>query len=298
MSDPLSQLVGLLSPRAAFANLISGKGRWAVRHADYGRPSFCVVLDGGCRLAIDGHSPFLIDAGDFILLPATPAFTLSSENPPRPVAIDPDSLPDDGSEVRYGDPDGHPDMRALGGAFLFDRSDPALLVSLLPAIVHVRGSLRLAQLVAMVADETTDPQPGGAFALTRLVELLLIEAMRSTAASDSPPGLLRGLGDERLAVALKQMHAHIDRPWTIAQLADAAALSRSAFFDRFTRTVGIAPMEYLVAWRMTIAKDLLRRGELRTSQIAERIGYGSSSAFSAAFHRHVGQPPSRYATNP
>lgn len=297
--DPLSEVVRLLRPRAVFANVISGKGDWAVHYPAYGKPSFCIVLEGGCRLAIEGHAPFAIDTGDFILLPSTPAFTISSTTPAMPVVRDPNALPNDGSEVRYGDPQGAPDMRSLGGAFVFDgidveSRDPSLLVSLLPAVVHVHGATRLSQLVAMVAEETTHPQHGGHAALSRLVELLLIEAMRYTTAGSAPPGLLRGLGDERLAVALTLMHAHIDRPWTVEQLAKAAALSRSTFFERFTRTVGVAPMEYLLAWRMRIAKDLLQRGELRASEIAERIGYGSGSAFSTAFQRHVGVAPSRY----
>lgn len=295
MSDPLSEVVGLLHPRAVFANVISGRGSWAVRYTQYGKPSFCIMLEGSCRLAVDGHEPFAIDAGDFILLPTTPGFMISSFDSPAPILLDPDALPRDGSEIRYGDRDGPPDMRSLGGAFAFDGADPALLISLLPQFVHVRGSLRLSQLVRMVAEESSGPQPGSEFMLSRLVELLLIEAMRSTTAGSAPPGLLRGLGDERLARALKQMHARIDRPWTVDELARVAALSRSTFFERFTRTVGVAPMEYLLAWRMEVAKDLLRRGELRSAQIAERVGYGSSSAFSVAFHRYAGQSPSRYA---
>src|SRR5690606_22143046 len=105
----------------------------------------------------------------------------------------------------------------------------------------------------------------------------------------------KGLGDERLAVALQLMHAQIDRPWTVPQLAKAAALSRSSFFERFSRTVGVAPMEYLLGWRMQIARNLLRQGELTASQIAQRAGYGSASAFSVAFRRHVGMAPGRYA---
>jgi AraC-like DNA-binding protein len=295
MSDPLSQVINLLHPRAAFANVISGRGRWAVRYAGYGKPSFCIVLEGGCRLAIDGHAPFAIGAGDFILLPTTPAFTLSSDDPPAPVLRDPEALPSDGSEVRYGDTDGRADMRSLGGAFVFDGGDPALLVSLLPAVVHVSGSTRLSQLVAMVAEETVAARPGSESALSRLVELLLIEAMRATTAGSAPPGQLRGLGDERLAVALTLMHAHMERPWTVAQLASAAALSRSTFYERFSRVVGVAPMEYLLAWRMQFARQWLRQGELRTSEIAERVGYGSGSAFSVAFRRYAGMAPSRYS---
>jgi AraC-like DNA-binding protein len=296
MSDPLSQVVSLLHPRAVFANVISGRGAWALRYARYGKPSYCIVLEGECRLAVDGHAPFAIGAGDFILLPATPAFTLSSTDAPPPTLHDPHALPSDGSELRYGEPDGEPDMRSLGGAFLFDRDDPALLISMLPAVVHVRGSTRLSQLVAMVAEETVGQRPGREPAMALLVELLLIEAMRSTTADGAPPpGLLKGLGDERLAAALTVMHAHVDQPWTVAKLAQAAALSRSTFFERFTRTVGTAPMEYLLAWRIEIAKDLLRRGDLRVSEVAQRVGYGSSSAFCAAFQRQVGQPPGRYA---
>lgn len=89
-----------------------------------------------------------------------------------------------------------------------------------------------------------------------------------TACANAPPGLLKGLGDPRLATALQRMHARIDHAWTVPELAQAAALSRSSFFERFTRAVGVAPMEYLLGWRMAIAKDLLRRGELQVAQIA------------------------------
>jgi AraC-like DNA-binding protein len=72
-------------------------------------------------------------------------------------------------------------------------------------------------------------------------------------------------------------------------------MSRSAFFDRFTRAVGVAPMEYLLAWRMALAKDLLRREDVGIAEVAERVGYGSASTFSTAFSRHVGLPPGQYA---
>src|SRR6202008_3437467 len=100
----------------------------------------------------------------------------------------------------------------------------------------------------------------------KLVEVLLIEALRATPRDDAPPGLLRGLADARLAPAIRQMHSQLTRSWTVAQLAKAAGLSRSAFFERFTRTVGRTPMEYLLGWRMAVAKDLLRRHEFRIDE--------------------------------
>ena len=295
MSDPLTEVVRLLQPRAVLANIISGKGSWAVRYSEYGQPGFCIMLEGSCLLAVDGHDPIALNEGDFVLLPTTPGFTLSSFAPAPPVFIDPKVVPGGRGELRHGEPKGRPDMRSLGGAFMFERADPGLLVSLLPPVVHVQGSKRLMQLVQMVGDEYEDQRPGSEYMLSRLAGMLLIEAMRSTTEGSAPPGLLRGLGDERLALALNQMHAQVDRAWTVGDLADAAALSRSAFYDRFTRTVGVAPMEYLLRWRMELAKRLLREEDLPVAEIAARVGYGSASTFSVAFSRCVGQSPSRFA---
>jgi len=264
-----------------------------VRFSAYGRPSFCIMLAGSCRLALDGQEPVTLSQGDFVLLPTTPAFTLSSFSPALPVHLDPYAVGGQG-EVRYGDPSGDAEMRSLGGAFLFEAADPGLLVSMLPLVVHVPGSARLAQLVQMLGEEYADRKPGHEFMLSQLVGMMLIEALRATASPDAPPGLLRGLGDERLAPSLQQMHARLDHDWTVAKLAATAALSRSAFFDRFTRTVGVAPMAYLLAWRMEIAKDLMRREGLSMAEVAERVGYASTSTFSTAFSRHVGHSPRQF----
>jgi AraC-like DNA-binding protein len=298
MTDPLSEVIALLQPRAVFSRRISGAGRWGVAYSAFGHPSFCAVLEGRCRLAVDGQRALTLEAGDFVLLPATPGFTMSGFEPVRPVRFDPKVTSAQPGEVRHGTRDGPPDVRLLGGWFAFDSPDAALLVSLLPALVHVRGVERLSVLVRLVAEESSEQRSGRDLVLTRLVEVLLIEALRSTPGEDAPPGLLRGLADARLAPAMLQMHARLARSWTVAQLAKTAGLSRSAFFARFTRTVGLPPMEYLLAWRMAVAKDLLRRHDLGVAEVAERVGYGSASTFSTAFSRQVGQPPSRYARGP
>ena len=295
MSDPLSEVIALLRPRGVSSKVISGAGRWGVRYADYGEPSFCTVLEGSCRLAVDDHPAIALEAGDFVLLPATPGFTLSGFEPVTPARIDPKMTPAPTDEVRHGTPDGDPDVRLLGGYFLFDSPDAALLRSLLPAVVHLRGAERLSILVRLVGEESSQQRSGRDLVLTRLVEVLLIEALRTTPGEGAPPGLLRGLADARLAPAIRQMHGDVARSWTVTELAQTAALSRSAFFERFTRTVGVPPMEYLLAWRMALAKDLLHRQEVALSEVAERVGYGSASTFSTAFSRYVGQPPSRYA---
>jgi len=78
MVDPLSEIIGLLRPRTVFAKGISGAGRWGVRYSDFGQPSFCTVLEGSCRLAVDGESPVRLEAGDFVLLPSSTPCLLRS----------------------------------------------------------------------------------------------------------------------------------------------------------------------------------------------------------------------------
>lgn len=295
MADPLSEVIALLQPRTVFSKRISGAGKWGVRYSDFGQPSFCAVLDGSCRLAVDGQQPLTLEAGDFVLLPATPSFTMSGFERVIPERIDPTLRTAPTEEVRHGKRGGRPDVRILGGYFVFDSPDSALMVSLLPALVHVRGLPRLSLLVQLVGDESKAQRAGRELVLRRLVEVLLIEALRATPGDAAPAGLLRGLADPRVAPALRQMHRHIARAWTVAELAKTAALSRSTFFEHFTRTVGIAPMEYLTAWRMAVARGLLRQQGCAISDVAERVGYASASTFSTAFSRHVGQPPSHFA---
>ena len=294
MNDPLSEVITLLQPRAVFSRRISGAGRWGVRYSAFGQPSFCAVLEGSCLLTVDGHRALTLEAGDFVLLPATPGFTMSGFEPAELEHLDPKVTSTVQGEIRHGRRGGRPDVRLLGGWFVFDSPDSTLLVSLLPSLVHVRGIERLSTLVRLVGEEASERKSGRDLVLTRLVEVLLIEALRSAPGDDARPGLLRGLIDPQLAPAIREMHAQLARSWTVAQLAKTAALSRSAFFERFMRTVGLPPMEYLLAWRMEVAKDLLRRQDVGIADVAERVGYGSASTFSTAFSRHVGQPPGRY----
>jgi AraC-like DNA-binding protein len=295
MADPLTEFIALLSPRAVFSKRISGAGRWGVRYSDFGLPSFCAVLEGSCLLAVDGQRTVTLESGDFVLLPATPGFTMSGFEPVKPERLDPKTMLSPVGEVRHGTRGGRPDVRVVGGYFELDAPDAGLLVSLLPALVHVRGAPRLSVLVRLVGEESLERRAGRELVLARLVEVLLIEALRAAPADDAPPGLLRGMSDGRLAPAIRQMHAHIARSWTVQQLARVSALSRSAFFERFTRTVGLPPMEYLLAWRMAVARTLLRGQQVSIAEVAERVGYASASTFSTAFSRHVGQAPGRYA---
>lgn len=131
--------------------------------------------------------------------------------------------------------------------------------------------------------------------LSRLVEVLQVEALRTTQTEDAPAGLLRGLSDARLAIAIRDMYGDPARSWTVAQLAKAAALSRSAFFDRFMRAVGMPPMNICSpgGWPSPRIRSAATMSDF--DEVAGRVGYSSATTFSTAFSRHVGQPPGRYA---
>jgi AraC-like DNA-binding protein len=293
--DPLTEVISLLQPRTVFSKGISGAGAWAVRYSDFGFPSFCAVLEGSCLLAVDGQQPVTLEEGDFILLPTTPGFTMSGFDTVTAQLIDSKAAALATGEIRHGRTEGPADVRLLGGYFKFNSPDSALLVSLMPGIVHLRQSKSLPVLVKLINDECQSALAGQDLVLSRLVEVLLIEALRSTATEQAPPGLLRGLADERVALAIREIHRDPARSWTVAAMAQLSALSRTAFFQRFARTVGVLPMEYLLRWRMALAKDLLKRQNLGLTEVADRTGYQSASAFSTAFSRYTGQSPSSYA---
>ncbi|MEN4966818.1 AraC family transcriptional regulator [Brucella intermedia] len=292
--DPLAEIVTLLQPAARFSKLVECAGSWRIRREATGEPFYCAILEGSCRVTFGGHRSFVLQAGDFVLAPAMQDLVNESIDAPIDLSA---TLPTQVSEgnFRVGRRDGSADMRMRIGHCSFGAPDSALLVSLLPDVVLVRDRPRLATLMQLVDEETRELHAARELVLERLLEVLLIEALRSGTETTSAPSLSRGLGDERLAAALRAMHAQPEHAWTVSDLANEASLSRSAFFARFNRIVGQSPMGYLLAWRMALAKQLLRNRKLGIEQVAERVGYGSASTFSVAFARYAGMSPARYA---
>ena len=243
-----------------------------------------------------------LQAGDYILSARPEADLLLSRPDVPPLLSDAAFKAENaaGGELRLGDPAHGAETHALGGLILCDPANEDLLLGLLPRIVHVRAAdaagARLQNLVALVREEAAALQPGRDAMLSRLIELLLIETLRREAPALAPhAGLLAALADPHLSKALTSIHADIGRGWTIDDLARRSGLSRSVFARRFTRTLGAAPVEYLLRWRMALAKDALRHGRGPLEAIAAETGYRSASAFSTAFSRLVGCPPRDYA---
>jgi AraC-like DNA-binding protein len=297
-TDPLAAVIELLRPRTVLSKIVSGAGRWSVRMPPYDDPSFGLVLTGSCFLDADGVGAIELAEGDFVLLPATPGFTLASDPRLVPKLIAPAPHAE---ETRHGTKQGPPTMRMLGGFFRFERANTELLAKFLPSAVLIRrgqpGAARVRRLVELIREETTTRLPGRELILERLVEVLLVEALRFRPAEvgKQERGLLAGLADAALSRALRKVHEDVARSWTVAELARAAGMSRAVFAERFTRKVGMPPMQYLFEWRIALAKDVLRRERVPLAEIAEKIGYQSASAFSTAFSRHTGRSPSAFA---
>lgn len=295
-TDPLASVVALLKPEPSIAKLVDGGGRWRVERTNMASPFYCAMVEGSCLLTIGNRPPLVLETGDFVLVPEVFDFTMSSINPP------PDSAPHLPLEIapgvfRIGEQDAPTNVRCLVGHCRFASPDRELLISLLPTVIHARAQGRLTALVEMIQDETQSDRAARDMVLGRLLELLLVEALRSAESMMAEPGLLRGLADPQLALALRQIHADPSANLSVQGLATAAGMSRSSFFDRFRREVGSAPMEYVASWRMAIAKDLLARGNVAMAELARRVGYGSVSSFSMAFLRHAGTPPGAFAAS-
>ena len=159
-SDPLAALITLLRPQAVLSKIVSGAGRWSVRYPPHEHPGFCLMLEGSCFLDADGVGSFELHAGDFVLLPAVPAFTLASDLSITPTPVRPSHRP----ELRHGTRSGPPSMRQLGGYFRFDRANADLVLELLPAYVLIRrgerGSARIRRVIELIADEATELRDG------------------------------------------------------------------------------------------------------------------------------------------
>lgn len=254
-----------------------------------------MVLEGDCRLTISGHDPIDLGDGDFVLVPAACDFAMSSNNPPASEDLQTQPVPLPDSTFRLGSIDRAPDVRLLIGYCHFKAPDAQLLVSLLPEFFVVRKDRRLASLSKLVREEALAERPARDVVLDHLIQVLLIETMRTAGETSESKGLVKGLADPKLARALRQIHSAPQTAWTMADLARTAGMSRSAFFTKFHHKLGVAPMEYILNWRLTLAKSMLKERKHTIAEIAEKVGYGSTSAFSVAFSREVGQPPARFA---
>ena len=268
---------------------------------------FHVVTRGTCTVLDASGGEHVVSAGDIVVLPRGGGHSAwDVDGTPTPVVFD---LPHDYISRQYavlrhgGGGDG---TDLICGLVQFGHPAARFMVAMLPDVIHVRGAAAetgwswFDGLLARMAAETRDPQPGGEAVVTRLSDILVIQAIRSWL--DSTPeayqGWLGALRDPAVGHAIAMVHRSPERDWTVAALAAECAMSRSAFSARFTELVGQSPMQYVTEWRMHVATDILRTEGLSVFDVAMRLGYGSEAAFSRAYKRVMGHPPSKARLDP
>jgi AraC-like DNA-binding protein len=263
------------------------------------------VVSGRCRFEVPGMGEHEVGQGDYLLLTNPgPWYLRGGEGTATSTDFDTAyaAMSADGrfTGERTGAEDDEHVTRMVAGHFEFDPVNAGLLASLLSPVVQLPAARRgerevLAGVLAMLDVEASNHSPGREAVLSRLLEIMLVELLRTPQLAASRRGLLNGLTDSQIAAALSAFHSDIRAPWSVASMAVQAHLSRSAFSDRFTALVGQPPMTYVLTWRMAVARDALVTGRMTVEQVAAATGYGSASAFTTAFTRSVGVPPARYA---
>ncbi len=290
MSDPLTDIVTLLNPKPSHAKLVEGSGAWHIVRESFGEAFYCAVLEGECLINVNGKGFTKLVAGDFILIPATYSFRNTNAGASHPTDLTIPTVLGEG-HVRIGATNGPVDLVMHVGHCEFDTPDKQLIVSLLPNEILIKGQPRFVTLLELLREESRARRPGREVVLKQLLQLLLVESLRSHHSLAKSAGLLKGLQHEKIAIALHLMHEQPGVEWKIAELAHHAAMSRSAFFAAFNETVGMPPAQYLLFWRMSLAKKALLSSKERIEKIAFQSGYQSASAFNVAFTHYVGVPP-------
>jgi AraC-like DNA-binding protein len=260
---------------------------------------FHVVNSGRALLRAGGAKDQWLEAGDLALVPRGEGHVLLSETgaaAPQILDLDREVVSDRYEILRHGG-DGAP-TALICGAVRFDHPAARNLVRALPRTMHVAagGSTQhewMRSTLRLMASEARSMRPGGEAVITRLGDILVIQAIRSWIDTDpgARTGWLGALQDPQIGHAIFLIHRHPARAWTLASLANEVAMSRSAFAARFTHLVGEPAMSYVARWRMHLALDELREQRATVAELASRLGYRSEAAFARAFKRIVGIPP-------
>ncbi|MFE2095115.1 AraC family transcriptional regulator [Streptomyces sp. NPDC059460] len=294
--DRLSQVFDLVQVRSVLTGGVAARGGWWSRGPLVDPVKFFAMVSGRARLTTDGvDRPVELEPGDVAILIGRSYVAFEAGDEPRH-EVRPES---DFSTAPFVGANHHTDDVLIGGCVDVNEAGRALLLGALPPVAHVRASVSAAEPLRAdllrLFDEATSDRIGSAFAIRQYGQLLLLEALRVyVGQADLPPGWLRLLTDERLRPALDLIHAEPGRAWGLAELARAAAMSRTSFAERFREVAGMPPLTYLSHWRMLLAQRALREDDVRVATLAAELGYGSESAFSTAFKRVVGEAPRRY----
>ena len=257
------------------------------------------VTEGGFYLQVDGQPPATVRAGEIVMLPRNPEHLMGSDLSLQPAPVEDiirrmvsDSL----TKIFLGG--GGPRTQVVCGFLGCDCIVGNPLLETLPSMLRLdvrqsNAAVWIESSLKFAAEEVALGRPGSDTILSKLSEVLFVEAVRRYVDSlgADQTGWLAGLKDPQVSRALSLLHLRLSEPWTVDTLGREVGMSRSALAERFTRVIGIAPMQYLTGWRMQVAANCLRAGSASIARIATDIGYDTEASFSRAFKRSFGAPP-------
>ncbi|WP_052699742.1 helix-turn-helix transcriptional regulator [Martelella endophytica] len=296
--DPLSQILRLAGAEAMLSTGLVASGRWAVAVPATQALKCNVIREGECVLAV-GSERRQLSVGDcFLVAPDRPFVIGTDFAHPRPAAevfAGTDKRPYAHLDGGEGSP-----FRATGGRMELGPVTGLIADALPPLVIltaEKAASKRIGWLMDRLEEEQAAERAGASAIAGAAMQMIFVELIRALP-EERPRGWLAALDDPRIGPALHAIHTDPAHPWRIETLAGLAHLSRSQFSARFRAAVGQAPMDYVLHWRMTLARQALTRPGMTVAKVAEELGYASESAFGAAFRRVMGTSPRRAACPP
>jgi len=276
---------------------------WAMDVAASNQGLFHVVVNGRCYLQVENsEAPIHLQQGDIVAFPTGGAHWIGDHEKSRrlPAAQVVESI------LAGDNPFGSSEEKTpaihtlLCGSFSYDNAIKHPLLNDLPCFVHIAAAQTpelgwLRDLLQVLSREARQPSPGSSIIVDRLTEVLFIQLMRhQMAGSAKELGYMAALNDAQIGKALNLIHGEQDADLTVERLADAVALSRTAFSDKFSKMVGMSPKSYLLNWRMQRAKLQLQEKNLKMMAVAENAGYASEASFSKAFKNLFSLTPGQF----
>jgi AraC-like DNA-binding protein len=297
--DPLSEVLQDLRMTGVSYDRCELTRPWGIEFPPQGPARFHFVAEGDAWLHAGATGWVQLRAGDVVLVPRGTGHALA-DTPDRPTR-EIDSLPREcvgGTSFQVCTGGGGERALLFGGSVAL--AEPALhpLLDLMPPVLHVRDAATsdpsLPALLQTMADEVAAQRIGAATVLARLADVVVARLVRAwvEARCGEATGWLAAIRDPQVGRVLAAIHRRPGEPWTVTSLARVAQASRSSFAERFAAAVGMPPARYLTRWRMHVASGWLQHERTTVSEAATRLGYESEPAFSRAFKRVVGIPPS------
>jgi AraC-like DNA-binding protein len=299
--DPLGEALHFLRMSGVFYCRSEFTSPWGLALPPFENCAmFHMVTTGECWVEVEGADPCLLRPGELALVPHGAGHRLSSAPGAKTAKLfdlDREQVSERYEILRHGG--GGVSSTAICGVVQFETPAARQLIRLLPRLITVSAwggapeTEWIQSTLRFMADEARESRMGGETVITRLADILVIQAIRVWIARDQAArtGWLGALQDKQVGRAIATIHRHPGSQWTLASLAATVGMSRSAFAERFTELVGEPAMHYVVRWKMQTALTWLKDDGLPLSDVAGRLGYDSDAAFSRAFKRVIGVSP-------